>query len=156
MRNIIFILLSLPVFASAQKAVDGFPLVDGGFPLQIAKVALVTQSAAINATTVYAVVTDGFYTVNYCATVTRAATTSSTLGALQLKWTGPDNVVKTWPSNNTNGLNQAATNATGTAVIGGSVTVYAKAGSNLQYIMGYTSSGGTTMQYSLHIIIQKL
>lgn len=124
----------------------------------VASTNLNTQSAAIGATTLYTTpAADGFYQICWVATVTRAATTSSTLGPFQFRYTNAaDNVAKTWPSSNVNNVNQAATNNTGTGVISGTQTMYCKASTTIQYIMGYTSSGATTMQYSLDITVIKL
>jgi hypothetical protein len=49
----------------------------------------------------------------------------------------------------------ATTNAgnTTTTVLQGSVTVNAKAGTNITFSIAYTSSGATTMQYESHLRI---
>lgn len=132
--------------------------ITGTIPMGVGTpVNLTAQGASIAATTLYAVPADGFYQVCWNATVTRAATTSSTLGPFQIRYTNvPDNVVKTWPSANVNNVNQAATNSTASGVIAGSTTVYARSGTNIQYIMGYTSSGATSMQYELNITVIKI
>lgn len=132
--------------------------ITGTIPMAVGTpVTLTAQAASIAATTLYPVPADGFYQVNWNASVTQAATTSSTLGPFQVRYTNvPNNVVKTWPSGNTNNINQANTNSTASGVIAGSVTVYAKSGTNIQYIMGYTSSGATAMQYELNITVIKI
>lgn len=137
---------------------SGIAAVNNGVGIQVATISLRTQSALIGATTLYTTpAADGFYQVCWVATLTRAATTSSTLGPLQIRYTNAaDNVVKTWPSANVNNVNQAATNNTGTGVISGSQTIFCKASTAIQYLMGYTSSGATTMQYALDITVIKL
>lgn len=125
-----------------------------------AKSNLVTQAAAITATTIYAVpntanrTRSGLYRVNYSATITQAATASSSLGGsngFQVSYTNVnDSVVKTSPVGTT-----SAANTTGT-MISGSVMVYAKAGTNIQYTFDYTSSGATVMQYDLNIYVEFL
>jgi len=40
-----------------------------------------------------------------------------------------------------------------TGVISGSVSIYAKANTAIQYLIGYASSGATAMQYELHIVV---
>ncbi len=132
--------------------------ITGTIPMAVGTpVNLTAQGAAIAATTLYAVPADGFYQVCWNASVTQAATTSSTLGPFQIRYTNvPNNVVKTWPSSNILNVNQANTNTTATGIIAGNTTVYAKSGTNIQYIMGYTSSGATPMQYELNITVIKI
>jgi hypothetical protein len=115
---------------------------------------LVNQSASIGATDLYSVLEDGFYQVGWNAEVTTAATSSSTLGQFQLRYTSPtDSVAKTSPTQNN--VTASAGNTTGSCITG-TFTVYAKAGTNIQYFMGYASSGATAMVYSLKMIVIKL
>jgi hypothetical protein len=110
---------------------------------------LTVQGAAISATTLYAVPsTDvGLYGVCYSAKLTRAATTSSTLGGatgFQVIYTdATDSVVVTTAAGPTSTLN------TTQAQVSGCIVVHAKASTNIQYAFGYTSSGATTMQYKI-------
>ena len=129
----------------------------------VAKSLLTGQSAAIAATTLYAVPAagEGVYRVSWTASITTAATTSSVLGGstttgLQLIYTNPtDTVVKTSnPVNVNNSVNTAA-NTTGTSV-SGTFNAYCKASTNLQYQYGYTSVGATAMVYDLTIIVEYL
>jgi hypothetical protein len=131
-----------------------------GIPVVVAVSNLTSQGAAITATTVYAVPAAGagMYRVAWCASVTRAATTSCTLGgttAFQVVYTDVnDSVVKTSnPQSITNYT--SIVNATGSTV-SGTFNVYAKASTNIQYAFGYTSSGATTMLYDLNITVEKL
>lgn len=132
----------------------------GTIPVVVATSNLTAQGSAIAATTIYAVPASqgGFYRVNWHATVTRAATTSCTLGGatgFQLKYTDlNDSVVKTQNPTAITWMTSSI-NATGTAV-SGSFCAYCAASTNLQYIFGYTSSGGTAMQYDLSITVESL
>ena len=116
---------------------------------------LTGQNAAIGATTIYTTpATDGFYQINWVASITTAGTTSI-LGPFQVQYTNAsDNVVKTYPTSSINFFNQTNANTTGAAV-GGSFTVYCKASTDIKYIMGRTSAG-TAMIYDLNIQIIKL
>lgn len=131
----------------------------GSYPVKVATLAYATQSAAIGATTCYAVPADGagWYRVHAAASVTTAATTSSAVGGtntgLQLIYTDPvDSVAKT-----TNGAGAWANagNTTGTACHA-SVMAYCKASTNLQFTFGYTSVGATSMVYDLKILVEYL
>ena len=131
--------------------------ITGTIPMAVGTpVSLTGQTAAIAATTAYTAPADGYYAVYYNATVTTAATTSCVLGPFQVKYTeATDNVVKTFPTSSVNFITQTNRNNTD-AAIGGMFMVHAKSGSNIQYIMGYTSSGATAMQYNLEITIIKI
>lgn len=132
--------------------------ISNGVPSELATVDLTAQSAAIGATTIYAVPASGvgMYRVSWVADITTAATTSSVLGGaagFQVRFTSPtDSVVKTDSPTN---INSSATNTTGTSVSGVEV-VYCKASTNLQYLFGYTSVGVTAMVYELHIKVEAL
>lgn len=117
------------------------------------------RSAAIAATTLYAVpaTQKGMYRVSYEASITQAATTSSSLGGangFQVKFTNGngDSVVKT--SNPTTPVVSAA-NTTGTT-ISGALYAYCNGGTNLQFLFDYTSVGGTPMQYDLAVFAEYL
>lgn len=132
--------------------------VECGTPSIVASSKLTTQSAAIAATTIYAVPASGagFYKINWVASVTRAATTSSVLGGatgFQVTYTDlNDSVVKT--SNPTTVSNETSAGNTTATTVSGTRIVYAKASTNIQYAFGYTSVGGTTMQYDLSIFVE--
>lgn len=119
---------------------------------QVAAVDLTGQAAAITSATLFAVATSGFYVVHWVATVTRAATTSSILGGtkgFQLSYTDvDDSVSKIFTP--TSGVVVNNNNTTSQS-ISGTQCGYCKSGNNLLYNMDYTSVGGTTMQYNLHI-----
>ena len=113
----------------------------------LATVDLTAQSAAISATTLYTPPTAGIYTITYYAKVTTAATTSSVLGAFSVISTDTDSNVVTTVGNT------STQNSLTTGFISGTITVYAKASTAIQYTMGYTSSGATAMQYELHMAV---
>jgi hypothetical protein len=131
----------------------------GGMPILVARSLLTAQSAAITATTIYAVPSSaaGFYRVNWVATITQAATTQSILGGslgFQAKFTNGngDAVVKT--SNPTQDINANA-NTTGTTISSIEIA-YCGASTNLQYLFDYMSAGGTVMNYDLAIVVEYL
>lgn len=110
---------------------------------------LTSQNAAIAATTLYAVPADGFYTITVQLAVT---TTGGTSIGTQIRFTNvADNVVKTLPSNNSNGLNQCASSTTANAVCY-TITAYCKSGTNIQYI---TNLAGSGQVYSLDAQVVK-
>lgn len=124
----------------------------------VASVNLTAQAAAIAATTAYAVPANGagVYRISYVAKVTTAAGTSSILGGttgFQVKYTdADDSVVITTAASITINLN------TTQAQMSGVIVVNAKASSNIQYLMGYTSIAGlgAAMQFNLHLKVEAL
>lgn len=137
--------------------------VAGGVPAEFAEVNLTAQGAAIGATALYAVPAAGAgqYRACFNAKVTQAATTSSVLGGtngFQLVYTDQDDsvvvtTVATHPFNSTTA--NLALNTT-QALYHGCLFVNAKASTNIQYSLGYTSVGTTPMQFNLHIRLEKL
>jgi hypothetical protein len=131
----------------------GVATVSAGVPSELATVDLTAQSAAISATTLYAVPAAGagMYRVTWVATITTKDAEASALGGtngFQVSFTSPtDSVVKT--DSPTTPIISAA-NTTGTSISGCEV-VYAKASTNIQYAFGYTSSTPGQMIYELHI-----
>lgn len=123
-------------------------------PEIVESINLIDQSAAIAATVLFPVTETGFYQVGWNASVTRAATNSSKLGDFAVKYNDPsDSVDKT--TGNQNNVTASTGNTTANC-ISGTYTIYAKAGTDISYIMGYTSVGATAMVYSLNIILIKL
>ena len=125
----------------------------------LAAVDLVTQAAAIGATLLYAVpaTQGGLYRLRFLLKVTRAATTSSTLGALTITYTdATDSVAQSVIALAGTQAGAAATTNAGNStasVLQGAVTVNAKAGTNINFAIGYVSSGVTTMQYEAHLAL---
>ena len=135
--------------------------VSNGVPSEHATVDLTAQVAAIGATTLYAVPAAGvgMYRISFVAKVTTAATTSSVLGGaggFQLLYTDPDTVVVTTPVHSYNSTTATLALNTTQAVYSGEIIVYAKASTNIQYKMGYTSAGATAMQFNLDIKLEAL
>lgn len=146
---------------------NGISTVASGVPSMVAQVNLTGQSATIAATTFYTTpAAAGLYVIMWTATITTAATTSSTLGGtngFQITYTNADDstvVTTPRPDAPSAGTNRAygqknQSNTVGTQ-ISGSIVVYAKASTNIQYGIEYTSSGGTAMVYSLHVSLLAL
>ena len=124
---------------------------------------LTGQTAAKASTLLYAVPANGqgHYQICFDAKVTTAATTSSTLGGannFQLIYTDADDSVSmTTPAaatfNSTSAL--LAGNSTQSQE-SGCLTVNAKASTNINYSLGYTSAGATAMAYSLHVRVAEM
>ncbi len=146
-------------FQSLLTTYNAIATVSNGVPAEYAKVDLTGQGAAITATTLYAVPATGagMYQISWVAKVTQAATTSSVLGGtngFQIVYTdADDSVVTTAPIGSMIFTNNGNTTTT---VIQGTITVSAKASTNIQYKMDYTSVGGTPMQYNLHVKLAAL
>lgn len=123
-------------------------------PATVGSLNLTAQTAAVAASTVYAVPVhmSGMYRISVVAKVTTAATTSSQLGAITVNYT--DNVDSVAVS----GLSAAAQstgNTTGTQ-INGSVIVNAKGGTNIQWAIAYASVGATSMAYAAEVRVDYL
>ncbi len=129
--------------------------VANGVPAEYAQANLSAQAANVAATTIYAVPAGGagMYRISCYASVTQAATTSSTLPNIGVLWTDNDSGVAlssttVTPTNTANTLGAFGT---------GSIIIYAKASTNIQYqTSNYASSGATAMQYGAHIKVEFL
>lgn len=124
---------------------------------------LLTQSAALTTATLYTPAAVGAYRVSFMVTLTRAATTSSTLGAgINLNYSTGDSStalvqnVPVWVIGSTTATQDTGStaNTVGLTLIG-AVTVYTNT-TAMTYDVGYTSSGATTMQYSIHVRVEAL
>jgi len=113
----------------------------------VASVNLTAQTAAISPTTLYTTTTSGLFNVSYYAKVTTPAGSSSNLG--------PFNVISTDPDGNTVTTvgNISSQNSSVSGFISGNATIYVGSGTNIQYSLGYTSSGSPSMAYSLRAIV---
>jgi hypothetical protein len=107
-------------------------------------VALTTQSAAITATNLYTA-TVGLYRVCYDVQVTRAATTSSSVG-VTIGWNNGSAQTKNSTAIATNVLNAED----------GNCFVVNSTAANITYATTYASSGGTSMQYALRVTAEQL
>lgn len=155
--------------AVTKKFEPGFRLIDGsdlneafdevnsaigpaGAPAVVATGGLVAQAADVNQPSFYAVTTSGFYRVSTYIVVTRAATTSFTMPAVNVAYTDADtseavqNIASTSVSTNLVGLHSSAT-----------IVVSAQQGSNIGYsTTGYASAGATAMQYTVRVVVERL
>jgi hypothetical protein len=137
--------------------------VGNGVPALVAKSLLTAQTAAIAATTIYAVPASGagVYRISFVASITTAATTSSGLGGLattgfKVIYTSPtDSVEKTSNPNTQNNHTVTAANAT-TTTVSGVYLAYCKASTNLQYSYDYASVDANEMNYELSIFVEYL
>ncbi len=129
-------------------------------PVEAATVDLTSQAAAISATTILTPSVTGLYRISAYLKVTRAATTSSTLGALTITYTdGTDSVAQSHICGlQTQAGATATTNAGNTTAskLLGDMVIYAKSGVAIQYAIAYVNSGATTMQYEAHLAIEVL
>ena len=129
-------------------------------PQVVAKADATAQAANITTTTLYAVPASGAgtYRMSAYVVITQAATTSSTLPAVNAVWTDNDTaVVETFPitataTGNTVGLPNSSVPASMAPFV-----FSVKASTNIQYsTTNYASVGGTPMQYALHIKLEYL
>jgi hypothetical protein len=107
-------------------------------------VTLTAQGAAITATNLYTA-TVGMYRVCYDVQVTRAATTSSSVG-VTIGWNNGSAQTKSSTAVATNVLNAED----------GSCYVMNSTAANITYATTYSSSGGTSMQYALRVTAEQL
>lgn len=151
-----------PWTVSGSTGVPGQALMSNGnaaaptwstpLPAAVASTALIDQSADASVGALYAVTADGTYRASCYVVLTRAATTSATLPGCNVNYTDLiTNVAMT---------SQAAQSATGNVVgthIGGVVVFEAKSGTNVGFATtGYASSGATTMQYRVRVVIERI
>lgn len=141
----------------------GITTVSNGVPSELATVDLATQAAAISATTIYTPAATGLFRLSIYLQVTRAASTSSILGGatgVVITFTDGDGSVAqtiTAALHSTTGtvVTTAAGNTTATN-LNGTMVIYAKTAVAIQYAIGYTSVGATTMQYAAHLKVEAL
>jgi hypothetical protein len=152
--------------SGAIAQVAGLPTIDQGVPALAANLNFTAQTAAIGTTLLFTVPAgfQGSYRVQWGAKVTTPATTSCVLGGangMQVIYTDQDDsVVVTTPAwwgggNNGAAPTSAAVN-TAQNQMGGEIHVNAKAATTISISFGYTSVGGTSMAYSLHIRLEFL
>jgi hypothetical protein len=128
----------------------------------VAKADATAQASNTSPVTIYAVPSTGAGSYRACGyvVVTQAATTSSTMPAINLQWTDLDTL-------NAGTNVQIGTTSTGNTVgttnsphVGGAIQctlLQVAANSNIQWNMsGYASSGVTPMQYAIHIKLEYL
>ena len=153
---------SFPTILSTIATYNSIATVSGGMPAEYATVDLTAQGAAIGSTRLYTVPISGagMYRISWYASVTTTATTSSVLGGtkgFQIDFTdADDSVAKTSPTpaiapSQTNNSNTTA------SMVSGVITIYAKASTDINYAMDYTSVGvPSSMKYNLHVKLEKM
>ena len=118
-----------------------------------ALVSLTTQSAAISTTTIDTGTLDpGVYRVSYSARISRAASTSSSL-TVTLSWRDGD-VAQSQSGASMTG-NSTTTQQNGTFFVHNGTNA-SSANDVIKYATAYASSGGTTMQYSLFVLVEQI
>lgn len=136
--------------------------VSNGIPVEYATVDLTAQSAAIAATTIYAVPASGvgMYRISFYLKVTTAASTSSKLGGVTITFTDPtDSVSQSVVAQLADNTGMASTSDVGnttTSVLQGSMIITAKASTNIQYAVAYASVGGTAMVYKISMKLEAM
>jgi len=148
--------ISGSVVTSTVSSYDGVATVKAGIPSLVAAPATVSQTAAISATTIYAVPASraGLYRVSYAAWVTAADAASSALGGTNgFQTTSTVNGVSVTDSPTT--PNISALNTVHTKISGVQIC-RCDASTNLQYVFGYTSGTPGTMAYSLNVYVEYL
>jgi hypothetical protein len=117
-------------------------------------VTLATQGAAQTNTALFTPTASGLYRISFYAKVTRAATSSSTLGgATGFSVTFTDATDSTASVIATTSNVGSAVNAGNllTSAASGSLIINALTGVAVTFSYGYTSSGATTMQYEMQV-----
>lgn len=150
-------------FGNKITLYNNIATVSNGVPSELATVDLTAQAAAIGATTIYTPAATGLFRISVYLQVTRAATTSSILGGatgVVITYNdGAGNVAQTvtMALNSTTGtvVTTAAGNTT-TTNLNGDMTINARTGVAIQYAIGYTSVGATTMQYSVSMKVEAM
>ncbi len=123
----------------------------GGGSNVVASVDLTNQNAIIHYTTLYTVPANGFYLISCYTKVTQAAGTSSSLSDVYIEYTTEDGVVKQ------SGITSSTSGNSINTAMGGTLLVYAKAGTGILYeTLDYASSGTPQMLYSLHLRAEAL
>ena len=106
---------------------------------------LTGQLAPLSSTVLFTAPVAGLYQINYYGKVTTPATTSSTLGPLNIISTDPDGTVVTTVGASTN------ENTIVSGFISDTIQLFAASGTNVQYTLGYGSTGAIAMQYNFHM-----
>lgn len=130
--------------------------VSGGVPAMYGTADITGQTAAKADTTLYTPAATGMFRISVALKVTTAATTSSTLGPVTIKYTSGDgSVAQTITMALTTAAGAVATtsttNSTTTSTLSGVLVIHALTSVAITYAVGYASSGATAMQYSAHL-----
>ena len=120
---------------------------------KLALVSKVEQAASLSATTIdTGALNPGVYRVSYTARITRAASTSSSL-TVTVSWMD-GNVAQSQSGAAMTG-NTTSTQQNGSFFIHNGTNTSAT-NDVVKYATTYASSGGTTMQYSLYVLIESV
>lgn len=102
--------------------------------------------ASISSKTLFTAASKGLFKLTYYVLVTRAATTSSSV-TVSFGWTDDSGAQTNTTASPTNTLGN---------FVQGDVTVELAAGQNLTFSTTFASSGATSMQHSLYIVVQRV
>jgi hypothetical protein len=120
--------------------------------ITVSNVDLLNQTANIASTTLFTPAAGGLYRISAYLIVTTVDGTSSTLPALTIGWTDPDNsTAQTLVLTPTNAGNTFTTHQTATCLINAKISVIVTFSTG-----SYASDTPATMAYSLHIRIEAL
>lgn len=136
-------------------------------PTEIISIDLTAQAAAVSATNLYLPTATAMYRISGYLKVTTAASVSSILGGttgVVITYTdGTDSVMQSVTmsafsqAGNTLTISSGNTgNTTTTVTVLGSTTVYAKTAAQMQYAIGYSSTGSPVMAYEAHLRLESL
>jgi hypothetical protein len=130
-------------YAHEATALHGLPSI----------VATSSSTAKTNtaAYTGYIPVTTGYYRVTFLANITRAASSSSTLGPAWITYKDARDGALKNQTNTTFTISNNTTNVSTSA----SITAYCQAGQAILCSINQTTSGGTTMMFNADFIIEK-
>jgi len=132
---------------------NGITTQRNGMPYEVAIVDQSTQqTAAVGSTALYTVPGGAAhkYLLAYLATIKQAASSSSTLGPINLAYTDADTGIVITQSSQTSAVNTTAT------AISGVLHCNVNPSTGISYSVGYTSSGGTPMGYVFHLTLVEL
>ncbi len=149
---------------------NGITTAGVGMPAIVAAVDLTGQTANIGLSVLYAAPADGLYRVSAYVIVTTVGTVTSTLPQVNIAWTdgvsgvaqstvltGGVGATPTPPPGYASSSTQSATANTTTTLRSGDMIVFANASSNIQYsTSGYASNAATTMNYAIHIRVERI
>ena len=110
--------------------------------------------------TIYTTPSIGQYRFTWDSKVTAAAGVSSTIGPMVVTYTDQDGSVisVTCPATITAGTfaTTSTGNTTGTVLLGVPILMNCKAATTISYTYGYASNPASTMNFNMHIVLEKL
>jgi Tol biopolymer transport system component len=137
----------------------GAVTVGNGVPAQVATVDLTGQSAAVSATTLVTPSADGWYRLSAVLKITTTGT-SPVAGPITITYNdGDGNVAQSQVMmlQNTSGavVTTTVNNSTTTGTVNGSMVLYAKSGTAIQYAIAVSGTFGSG-RYSAHLRLEAL